>query len=227
MIPNVLHFCWGFQTNEFGILEYLAIESARHHNQPDHIYLYHRFEFSGPWWDRIKDHVICVPITPPKEIFGNPVRHYSHQSAIISILALIENGGIYLDMDTITLRSFEDLRDFQCVMVQGHGGLLNAFIMGEKQLPFLKEWAQSFKQEPLPFRCPPEFAQHHEVAILQENCPTNMDYLFDSQDPTPFEESYAVHLNASLTRTTCLDHIDEQYIKETENNFTTFARRHL
>ncbi|CAO3621663.1 unnamed protein product [Cunninghamella echinulata] len=42
------------------------------------------------------------------EIFGQPISHFAHQADIIRLDVLNEYGGIYLDMDVISLKPLDD-----------------------------------------------------------------------------------------------------------------------
>ena len=40
----------------------------------------------------------------PLHIHGRPLRHHAHQADVLRLQILLEQGGIYLDMDTIVVR---------------------------------------------------------------------------------------------------------------------------
>lgn len=54
-------------------------------------------------------------------IFGTPVKHYAHKADIVRMEALLRWGGIYLDIDVITLRPFDHLLDKDMVMGLARG----------------------------------------------------------------------------------------------------------
>ena len=153
-IPNIIHFIYGFkeQKEDFELYRYIAIKSAYDVNKPDKIYFYYYYEPKGYWWEKIKPLLTLEKIDPPTEIFGNPVYHYAHQADIIRIQKLIEYGGIYLDIDTICLRSFQDLLDYDFVMgLQNNSddtevyGLCNAVILSKANSLFGNKWLESYK----------------------------------------------------------------------------------
>jgi hypothetical protein len=109
MIPNILHFVFGmredFGGKPFSLVHYLAIESAVQCNNPSDVHFYYQFEPHGFWWDEIKSKISLKKITAPTEIFGNPLLHVAHQADVVRLEALRTHGGVYLDLDTISIKA--------------------------------------------------------------------------------------------------------------------------
>lgn len=223
MIPNILHFCWGFSTCEFGVLEYLAIKSAIDHNKPDAVYLYHRLEIQSPWWDKIKDQVKCVRITPPKQIFGQTITDFRHQSDIIRLLALIDMGGIYLDMDTISLKPLKDLSETATLQLYFQKCCRSPIILCENHNAALIKLRDSHTY---PNETSPERPTLDTLPNKILDHPL-MSAVFNSNKEELLSRGHIYHFNASLTHDKWLNQIDEKYIQEVENNFTRIARRHI
>lgn len=64
----------------------------------------------------------------------------------------MEYGGIYLDLDVYTIRSFEPLRHFDTVLGLEGGvpslkpqGLCNGIIVSIPNSPFLRRWYESYR----------------------------------------------------------------------------------
>jgi hypothetical protein len=153
MIPNIAHVIFGlspdFGGKPFSIVHYLAIESLRQVNRPDRIYVYYRYEPSGEWWERCVPHVTPVRFDPPQSIGGRLLLHPAHQADVARLQILYEMGGIYVDLDTICVRSFRPLLDADCVLgleiVNGHlVGLCNAVILASPGCSFLGRWLDGF-----------------------------------------------------------------------------------
>lgn len=153
LIPNIIHFVYGFkkQDKEFELYKYLAIKSAIDVNNPIKVYFHYRYEPYGKYWDLIKSKLTLEYVNPPAEIYGNELLHYAHQSDIIRLQKLQKYGGIYLDIDTICLKSFDDLRKNDFVLgVQGNKnnsdiyGLCNAVILSKPQHKFIIEWIDTY-----------------------------------------------------------------------------------
>jgi len=153
-IPNFIHFVYGFkpQNEEFELYRYIAIKSAIDVNNPEKVYFYYFYEPFGYWWDKIKPFLTLEHIHPPKEIFGNKISHYAHQADIIRLKKIIERGGIYLDIDTICLKSFNDLLDNDFVMaIQNNSdgsdtyGLCNAVMLSAPNSVFGTKWFDTYR----------------------------------------------------------------------------------
>ena len=153
-IPNIIHFVFGFkpQIEEFDLYRYIAIKSAIDVNNPEKVYFYYFYEPYGYWWEKIKSFLILELVKPPTEIFGNKVSHYAHQADIIRLTKIIERGGIYLDIDTICLKSFSDLLDNDFVMgIQNNSdgtdsyGLCNAVMLSSPNSFFGMKWFETYK----------------------------------------------------------------------------------
>ena len=148
-IPNIIHFVYGFkiQTEEFELFKYIAIKSAISVNKPDKVYFYYKHEPFGKWWDLIKPYLILELVEPPKQIYGNKVTHFAHQSDVVRLKMLNERGGIYLDIDTICLRPLTEFLKYDFVMgIQGNNyGLCNAIMMAKPNTEFGKQWHQAYQ----------------------------------------------------------------------------------
>lgn len=250
MIPKTLHFCYGLKQGcQFGVLDFIAIESAIRHIQPEKVLLHHRFGFQGKWWERIKDKVTLNHVYPSGTIGGKPVNHYAHQADIVRLEQLIEHGGIYLDMDTVTLNNFDSLLGLSCVMGKvkhpsgpGGFGLSNAVMLAEKGSAFLGQWLVRYRDfEPSPFDyfstvVPAMLARTEafrdtvrvfdRMAFCHPHW-SDIGFLFNpNYQPYPIL-AYTTHLWASKTREKYLDRIDEDYIQNVDNNFTRLAREYI
>ena len=133
--------------DSFNIMRYLAIKSAYEVNKPDNIFFYYCYEPHGEWWERAKKYITPIKVEAPKEIFGNPIKSYAHQADVIRLQLLIEEGGIYLDSDTLCLKPLTPLlEDGGFVMGQegNEAKLCNAVMLSEKGSEFAKEWLSRY-----------------------------------------------------------------------------------
>ncbi len=157
LVPNLVHFIFLGDYTPFNFLHSLAILSAHHRLNPDEIIVHGRREpVESIWWERIKPLVTFEPVEPVREFRGRRIYAYQHQSDVIRLEQLIERGGIYLDIDVLTLRSLDPLRRYSCVIggecyLEGREGtyssdprdfasVTNAVIMAAPESPFLREW---------------------------------------------------------------------------------------
>lgn len=112
-------------------------------------------------------------------IFGNPISKFAHKADVLRLEALILHGGIYLDLDVYTVRSFAPLLHFPTVLGLEGGidglpvqGLCNGVIVAERNASFIQRWYneyKDFKDEDwagLSVKLPLELAMHHSEEVL-------------------------------------------------------------
>lgn len=148
MIPNMFHFVFGMRPDTFYLYQYLAVASAVYHNKPEQTIIHYAIQPSGEWWDALQSlpSVCFNHIEAPKEIYGNPLCCYAHQSDLVRLQALQHHGGVYLDIDTITLRDLEPLLGNEFVMAwQGTWGLCNAVMLSQKDSQFVNRWLEEYR----------------------------------------------------------------------------------
>ena len=140
MAPNILHFIFGmapdFGGKPFSLVHYLSIKSAVELNNPDSCFFHYQYEPSGPWWEKAKKYLTLNKITAPDRIMGNRLCHVAHQADVVRLQMLKEHGGIYLDLDTISVKPLTAFRQ-------------HAFAIGQELKPkwVPKNWRQKLKQK--------------------------------------------------------------------------------
>jgi hypothetical protein len=146
-IPKTIHFVYGLKTDAiFGLVQYLSIASAFIVHKPSIIYLHCANVPTGFYWDMVSSLVIINIVRDVTTIFGNPVIHYAHKADIIRLRALLKFGGVYLDLDMISLVSFDRHLGNDFVMGREKDvGLCNGVIMSTKHSKFLKIWYNAYK----------------------------------------------------------------------------------
>jgi hypothetical protein len=158
-IPRVFHFITGLDENfggkPFSFIHYMAVRSALAANPGFRAKVYYHFEPSGYYWDAIKADIESVRVELPAEVFGNPVEHFAHKADVLRMRILLEQGGIYLDLDTICQRPFAPLLDGRVVMgreeqVLADGsrqtvGLCNATIIAPPDAEFIRLWYEAYR----------------------------------------------------------------------------------
>lgn len=123
-IPKIVHFVYGLKPDPVSAFEhYMAVLSASKHIKPDKIFFHYYYRPTGENWEKIRPLVTPKKLLElPEYIFGNPVTHYAHKADIVRLEILMEYGGIYLDMDVISLKSFDDLLTGEHDMIMGQEG---------------------------------------------------------------------------------------------------------
>lgn len=154
MIPKKIHFIYGL-TEDFGgipfqFCQWVAVKSAMRLNPDYEIHFWYEFEPATRHFDELKDQMILHRVIAPREIYGNPIPHFAHRADVMRLQILYEYGGIYLDMDTITVKSYDVFLEHKVVMFVGKRdgreyGLCNAVMMGEPGHQFFYEWLRAFK----------------------------------------------------------------------------------
>ncbi|WP_051165514.1 glycosyltransferase [Nocardia testacea] len=134
---------------EFSLVSYLAVRSAAEVNTPDELIVYCDRIPSGAWWDAADDYITAVVrIDPPDSIGGVPVPHPAHRSDLVRLDVLMRDGGIYLDLDVLSVRPLTPFLGESFVLGQegvgGHIGLCNAVILAEPDAPFGREWLRGW-----------------------------------------------------------------------------------
>lgn len=250
-IPKIFHFVFGFKDNgDIPYYGYMAIRSALHFNPGWKAYYYTMHEPSGKNWDKIRDNVTVVLIED-FEYFGNSkLHHYAHKSDIIRMLVLANVGGVYLDIDSITRRSFDDLLEHDFVMgVQAAGsdsssGLCNAIMLGKANAPFIRRWLAEYDyfrskgRDDLwdyhSVKLPVKLATEHpeEITVLGYRAfffPlwASIDRALFSEGSavfrSEFELAYCFHLWNGATGS-WLEEVDDEYVATSKSIYAEIAR---
>jgi len=117
-------------------------------NQPKRLILWYYKVPLGENWDYITknitdfdNRVIMIYREPPHEFYGVPLSKREHKADKMRMEALIILGGIYLDLDAVTLKSFNPLRNYSFTIGRETGsGLCNGIMVSEANAPFLLMW---------------------------------------------------------------------------------------
>lgn len=150
MIPNRVHFIFGLESDfggrPFSYLHYLAVASVYAVQSPKEIIFHYAHEPEGKWWERAKTMVKLNKVQPPEEIFGNKLTHYAHKADVLRLEFLRDYGGMYLDMDVITLNPYDPLLEHRFVMgIQAQRGFCNAVMLAEPNTPFINTWYREYR----------------------------------------------------------------------------------
>ena len=163
-IPLIVHFIVGqvdqkqinhsfpLVTN-FSMINYLVILSARRQIRPKQLFVHYYEEPNSFWWTLTKQDaeldITLVKSRLVEHIFGHPVYHHSHRSDVLRTEILLEYGGIYLDTDVITLRSFDSLLNLANVVVGYENeetlDIGSAVILAKKNAPFVRRIYDSYQ----------------------------------------------------------------------------------
>jgi hypothetical protein len=151
LIPNVVHFVFGLQSTNatFSFINYVAIASVLFIQRPEKVILHCYYEPVGIYWEMVQKYVEIHKVHLVRSIFGNKIENYAHMADVIRLEVLLKHGGIYLDIDVITLRPYDPYLGYEMVMghegKNGRIGLCNAVILAIPNSRFLKRWYESYK----------------------------------------------------------------------------------
>ena len=261
MIPNQFHFVFGL-SEDFGgtpwkLCHYLSVKSALDLNKPEKAYLYYKHKPTGEWFEKIEDRLELVKIEPPKEIFGNPLLHVAHQTGVIRLQVLIEQGGIYMDVDTLSTKPFTPLLNNKCVLgIQGtpNGyieGLCDGVILAEKDSEFLKHWLLSYqshrskghdqywaehavqmphhlsKQYPDLLHIEPYTSFHYPLYHSNEPEASHVGIKLLFEKDENFDKAYCHHFWESISWEPYLKNLTVDEIMNVDTTFNRIARRFL
>jgi hypothetical protein len=121
VIPSTAHFIWIGQN--FPWLNWAALASAENNGEFASVRLHHTHDLSSaPWWRalerlRVESHRLNPDVE--LELAAGPrlVDRYraltapAAQANVLRIALLLNHGGVYLDLDTVTMRTLAPLRE--------------------------------------------------------------------------------------------------------------------
>ena len=165
--PNIIHFVFGLDPQEkpFSFVHYLAVYSAYRINHPTSIYFHRHHPSYGKWWDRL---LVDVPILLvkdvdiPTHIGDKEILRTAHKADKVRMDILFEMGGVYMDIDTISVRPYRHLLDNDTTMCKQYmlrykhtytgvystpyiGGICNAIMLTKARSPFFELWRKHYE----------------------------------------------------------------------------------
>jgi hypothetical protein len=163
MIPHIFHFVFGLkeQNEPFHLMYYLCLASCLEVNKPDAVFFHYHHEPYGEWWERIKPRLTLRQIEP--ESFVADYHYddtlvgsfrYAHLADFARLRILLEEGGIYADIDTLFLRPLPT-NWFSRQFILGHekplvaakgGSLCNALIASAPGAEFGRLWLDKMRE---------------------------------------------------------------------------------
>lgn len=174
-IPRVVHFViisdHGREA-ELEFYQYLAIKAALLRINPDSVKIHsYGFNTSNTWWQAVK-HRATLVLHDPKPTLTIADGHtyklrLSHQTDLLRLEILYQEGGIYLDSDVYALRPFTPLLQSPKNVLMGHegggrNGLGNAVIVARQGSAFIGKWLAAYYES---FDNRPQMWNHHSVIV--------------------------------------------------------------
>lgn len=140
----------------FHLMNYLCLASCIEVNQPDAVHFHYHHEPWGEWWERIKPKLQLRRISPDRSVadycYGDSSLQkfrYAHLADFARLRILLDEGGIYADIDTLFLRPLPtEWRKRRFILgrekapapaAEG-GSLCNAWIASAPGAEFCRRW---------------------------------------------------------------------------------------
>lgn len=218
-IPNHILFVFGLkpQEEEFLFCYYLAVYSAFLINKPNAIYFFFHYRPYGKWFDKLKEDIPCIKfirIPMPTHIGKKELIQTAHKADIVRMKKLFDLGGVYMDIDTISIRPYTHLLENEVVLgYQTKDRICNAIMMTSSKSSFFAIWLQLYEQafRPggweessilLPFTLSETYPTLVNVVPKEtffKPCWDNTDKIFAKPAPIP-PELITLHLWESCSR---------------------------
>lgn len=150
-IPKIVHVIW-LNNSNLTFMNYLTIRSALLSLKPDQLNLHYTcLNEENEWFQKLRDNVTLVHHDLDQE-YAQQIKDkwdISHVADVLRLDVIGREGGIYLDMDVIALRPFDNLLHSEKDVILGHeggdrNGLCNAIILSRKGASFIRRWIESY-----------------------------------------------------------------------------------
>ncbi len=248
-IPNIFHFI-NIGPREFNIMHFISIMSAYKLNKPDKIYLYcDHDQKNNFYWEILKDILTIEKIKAPKVYKGISLYSYQYQADIIRMEKLIERGGIYMDLDMLSIKSITEFLKHNIVMgvevckdpnsinMSDFGTLTNAIILTEPNNKFIKHWfnliSDNLLGKPwayhavcLPYKILKEKKDEFDVVLKPTKtlCPFcfRKDYIFNKNTKhliKNLKDSHTIHLWETIWHSAYISKFSVEYFNTQDNIF--------
>jgi len=151
-IPKIIHLLY-FGETDFYNFHHRCVHSMLQYMPNYEIRIYNAKEPVGnKYWNDIKKqpNVKIVNINVPQYFDGFELKHFQYKADVVRLEVLYEHGGVYLDLDMIIIRPFDEVftsgHSFYISKERaGHNCLINAFLAAKPKNEFLKIWLNEFK----------------------------------------------------------------------------------
>ena len=234
----MIHFIWLTQptSRPFSFINMLAVRAAAKHHG-DEIWMWCNEEpKNNPNWLGMRHLVTLKKVEPPTEIGGVELGPIQYKADVLRLQILQEHGGIYLDTDSLCLRSLEPLVGPEFVLArESNDSYAMSPIIAQPNADFIKVWLERMPEAikmgtwaSHAVNLPVEIAKYHkcDVRPLEEFFPFDLrhNYLFDDgladEHAKRMGNPYALHVYETYWAG-YLEGINETYMRHRD---TLFAR---
>ncbi|XP_077983965.1 uncharacterized protein LOC144438694 [Glandiceps talaboti] len=146
-VPNVVHYIW-FSPHEFQFHHFLSIKSALHIQRADKVMFHTDSIPEGEWWDKAKKmagtKMNVTFLKQPTDAFGRELPKVHHRSHVARLQLLLDHGGIFVEEDTLIVKSLDTIRHYPFTMGMDVYGLNNGVMLSEPGAEFLRFYLESY-----------------------------------------------------------------------------------
>jgi len=155
-LPKIIHLIY-FKEKDLCAYHLRCIESIIRHMPDYKIIIHNDIEpLDNEYWNKLKEYsqIEIVKRDRPREFDGFDLHFVQYQADVARLEILYEYGGIYLDLDVLIVKNFEDIfksnHDFY-ICKEGkdtenqESGLINSFLAAKPKNEFLRIWLDNFK----------------------------------------------------------------------------------
>lgn len=146
---------FGFKpgNTDISLYQFLAITSFVHKNPRIPVYIFYAFDNDGFYWKKLRQYAVMIQLSDFDFYRTAQFSHYAHKSDVLRLIILQIVGGLYFDIDTISVGSIDSITDpsravlgLECNPVtQEISGICNAIMWSPRQNPFIKEWIYKYR----------------------------------------------------------------------------------
>ena len=246
-VPNIVHYIWyNDKSTKFKFHHMLSVLSAHKLINPTVILFHTDNEPTGTYWERVKKlpKFKVVKRDPPTKLFGevvHPPKFYTSHSNVDRLKVLSEYGGIYLDLDVLVTKPFDELRRYVCTIGQEQETkACGSIIVCSNTSFFLTMWLNAYLDDyriaewayntgKVPFNLARRYPHLVNMESTRLNHP-NFDELDKIWGPATFDwqDNYAVHIwyRLWMDRSPYFKGVepDEESVKKLDNTFGQMAR---
>jgi hypothetical protein len=254
-IPKDIHQIY-FGFTDFYFIHFLSVASAGEVIKPDNYFMYNEKEPENDFlWECAKKYFTVVHEPAPASFRGVPLDSYQYKADITRMEKLIQKGGMYMDIDVLTLKPFDHLFEKDCVVGAENGSqtslelkdmssITNAVIMCEQGSKYITDWYEKISDnifgKPWAYHavCLPkvllEQGEYNDVHIEPRNsfmpfC-FRTPYVFNSWEKnqlSKLDNSYTIHLWETIWWDGYLSKIDVEYFTNNDTIFVDLFDKYL
>jgi hypothetical protein len=171
VVSKVIHFIFGldekFIDKPFSFFNYLCILSAKVANPSYQINIFYKYRPNSIYFDKLESFCNLInldsesPLTPEQQQNLEQIdfKYVEHKGDLLRLYILYNYGGIYLDVDVVCMKSFDNLLVHPMTMGKEYAryknipyykvfiGLCNAVILCEPKNPFIQIWIDKYFTE--------------------------------------------------------------------------------